>query len=111
MNVRCLNSGAADLPTVDTLVPEDVTARGENNKEDNPDAEEDERDGAEGDLLQVPAGQCAGPRGQLQSVWPLTTTPLPPQSCTASNHQWNSDSDRVKHRISSYTCRVLGMKQ
>ena len=49
------NSGPCHFPTVDPLVPQDVPARGEDNQEDNHDAEEDEGDGAEGDLLQVSA--------------------------------------------------------
>ena len=52
-------SGAADIPTVHTVVPADVAAGGEDHEEDNHDAEEDEGDGAEGDLLQVAAGQRA----------------------------------------------------
>ena len=53
------SSGAADIPTVHTVVPADVAAGGEDHEEDNHDAEEDEGDGAEGDLLQVAAGQRA----------------------------------------------------
>ena len=47
-----LLSGSDNIPAVDPLVPENVKARGEDHKEDNHDAEEDEGDGAEGNLLQ-----------------------------------------------------------
>ena len=51
--------GPRNIPAVDPLVPQNVSARREDHQEDNHDAEEDEGDGAEGDLLQVAAGQRA----------------------------------------------------
>ena len=44
---------------MDPLVPANVSAWREDHAKDNQDAEEDEGDGAQGDLLQVSAGQCA----------------------------------------------------
>ena len=44
---------------MDPVVPEDVTARGEDNKEDNHDAEEDERDGTKGDIVKIIVGECS----------------------------------------------------
>ena len=49
-NMSC-SSGPRHIPPVDPLVPQDVSARGEDHQEDNHDAEEDERNGAEGDIL------------------------------------------------------------
>ena len=54
-----LLSGSDNIPAMDPLVPENVTARREDNKEDNHDAEEDEGDGAEGNLLQISPCQCS----------------------------------------------------
>ena len=51
--------GSDNIPAVDPLVPQDVTTRGEDNKEDNHDAEEDEGDGAERNLIKISAGQCS----------------------------------------------------
>ena len=42
---------------MDPLAVEDVSARREDHKEDNPDPEQDEGDGHEGELLQVPPGE------------------------------------------------------
>ena len=52
-------SGAADIPTVHTVVPADVAAGGEDNEEDNHDAEKDEGDGTERDIFQVLASKCS----------------------------------------------------
>ena len=49
--------GPRHISAVDPLVPENVSAGREDHQEDNHDAEEDEGDGAEGDLLQVAAGE------------------------------------------------------
>ena len=56
-NNRSWCSGSRHIPPVDPLVPQDVPSRGEDHQEDNHDAEEDERNGAEGDILQVAAGE------------------------------------------------------
>ena len=48
--------GANAVPAMDPLGAADGAAGGEDHEEDNHDAEEDEGDGAEGDLLQVAAG-------------------------------------------------------
>ena len=55
-----VSSGPCHIPAVDPLVPQDVPPRREDHQEDNHDAEEDEGDGAEGDILQVAAGQRSG---------------------------------------------------
>ena len=54
-----LLSGSDNIPPVDPVVPENVTARREDYKEDNHDAEEDEGDGAEGNLIQISPCQCS----------------------------------------------------
>ena len=68
---------------MDPLVPQDVSARGEDHQEDNHDAEEDEGDGAEGDILQVAASQRSGHWWQLP-VWRVSWRSLQPsQPCQA----------------------------
>ena len=57
--------GPRNISTVDPLVPQNVSTRREDHQEDNHDAEEDEGDGAEGDLLQVAAGERSGHWRQL----------------------------------------------
>ena len=52
-------SGPGDISAVDPLVSKNVSARREDHAQDNQDAEEDEGDGAQGDLLQVSACQCS----------------------------------------------------
>ena len=44
---------------MDPLAVEDVAPGGEDHEEDNPDPEQDEGDGHEGDELKVPAGECS----------------------------------------------------
>ena len=51
--------GSCDISAVDSLVLEDVSTRGEDNKEDNHDAEKDEGDGTERDIFQVLASKCS----------------------------------------------------
>ena len=50
--------GPRNISPVDPLVPQDVSAGREDHQEDNHDAEEDEGDGAEGDILQVTSCKC-----------------------------------------------------
>ena len=79
--------GPRHISPVDPLVPENVSTRGEDHQEDNHDAEEDEGDGAEGDLLQVAAGQRSGHWRPVPVCgtrgWPLQ----PPQSRGAAPPQ------------------------
>ena len=44
---------------MDSLVSADVSTWGEDHKEDNHDAEEDEGDGTERDIFQVPSSKCS----------------------------------------------------
>ena len=69
------------------MVPADVSAGGEDHEEDNHDAEEDEGDGAEGDLLQVAAGQRAGHRRQLPQLDATSRGVQPPLARQAAPPQ------------------------
>ena len=51
-------SGPINISAIHSVVPEDVKAGGEDHPEDNHDAEEDEGDGAERDILQVTSCKC-----------------------------------------------------
>ena len=51
-------SGPINISAIHSLVPEDVKTGGKDHPEDNHDAEEDEGDGAEGDILQVTSCKC-----------------------------------------------------
>ena len=51
------SSGTTPFPPVDPLAFADVPARSEDHEEDDPDPEQDEGDGLEGELLQVLARQ------------------------------------------------------
>ena len=53
-----LFSGSPNISPVDTMVPKDVSTWRKNNKKDNHDAEEDEGNGGQRDILQVTAGKC-----------------------------------------------------
>ena len=44
-------AGPVNISSIHSVVPEDVKTRGKDNPEDNHDAEKDEGDGAEGDIL------------------------------------------------------------
>ena len=50
-------SGENTISPVDPLAVEDVQARREDHEEDDPDPEQDEGDGHEGELLQVSPGE------------------------------------------------------
>ena len=50
-------SGENTISPVDPLAFADVPARSEDYEEDDPDPEQDEGDGLEGELLQVPPGE------------------------------------------------------
>lgn len=57
--VKNLNpKGADNFSTVDTLVLKNVASWREDNQEDNHDAEEDEGDGTEGDIIKVTFSKC-----------------------------------------------------
>ena len=51
-------SGPINISAIHSVVPEDVKAGGEDHPEDNHDAEEDEGDGAKGDIIQVTSCKC-----------------------------------------------------
>ena len=55
---KSLFLGPINISAIHSVVPEDVKAGGEDHPEDNHDAEEDEGDGAEGDILQVTSCKC-----------------------------------------------------
>ena len=54
---KSISPGADPVPSVDPLAVEDVSARRKDHQEDHPDPEQDEGDGYEGELLQVPPGE------------------------------------------------------
>ena len=58
LNYLISNTGSFNISPMDSLVSPHVPARREDHEEDNHDAEEDEGDGAERDLLKVIVGQC-----------------------------------------------------
>ena len=58
LNYLISNTGSFNISPMDSLVSPHVPAWREDHEEDNHDVEEDERDGAERDLLQVIVGQC-----------------------------------------------------
>ena len=79
--------GPRNISPVDPMVPQNVSAGREDHQEDNHDAEEDEGNGAEGDLLQVAAGQRSRHRRQLP-VCGAGWEPLqPPQPCRSASSQ------------------------
>ena len=78
------------------MVPADVAAGGEDHEEDNHDAEEDEGDGAEGDLLQVAAGQRAGHRRQLPQLDATSRGVQPPLARQAAPPQRMLGMTRVQ---------------
>ena len=53
------SSGTTPFSPVDPLAVEDVSSRRKDHSEDDPDPEQDEGDGHEGELLEVPAGERA----------------------------------------------------
>ena len=86
---------------MDPLVPKNVSTRREDHQEDNHDAEEDEGDGAEGDLLQVAAGQRAGHRRQLPQLDATSRGVQPPLARQAAPPQRMLGMSRVQgHRVS-----------
>ena len=52
-------SGPINISAIHSLVPENVKTGGKDHPEDNHDAEEDEGDGTERDIFQVPASKCS----------------------------------------------------
>ena len=81
-------AGAAAVPAVDPVVPEDVQAWSKDHQEDHPHTEQDEGAGHEGELLQVPPGQRARHGGRLQGRQRSLTQPRLPPGEAAPDNGW-----------------------